>query len=96
MKKILINVVMISLLSGCVVNGRSGVYVRPIAITPAATTVIYEDGVIYPEYETAYAWDPHYNCYFFIGSYGVRHSMPYGWNYRTHGVPRGVYHRSHR
>lgn len=101
MKKLLISVVTASLLSGCVVGRHGGVYVPPVAVAAVAgaavaTAIIYEDGVVYPEYETAYVWDPIYGCYFFIGAGGVRHNMPHGWGYRSHGVPHGVYHAPHR
>ena len=104
MKKSLISMALLgllaSMLSGCVIGRHSGVYVPPAVVAAGvgaavATTIIYEDDVVYPQYETAYVWDPIYECYFFVGPGGYHHYMPRGWGYRSHGVPHGVYLGSH-
>lgn len=87
-------------LSGCVVTPRGRVYVPPVVVgavagAAVASAIVYDEGVVYPEAPAAYIWDPVVGVWFFNDGYGHRRYMPRGWNYRTHGVPRGVYHRGH-
>jgi hypothetical protein len=97
MKKNLIIVATLGIaLSGCVVTPRGGVYIPPAVVVVGAavdtTAFVYEEGVVYPEYEKAYLYDPMIGAFYFVGRNGYRHNMPYSWNYRNHGVPHGVYH----
>jgi len=72
--------------------GRNGqLYVNPVAagavIGAVAATMMYEQNVVYPRYETSYTYEPRTQLYIFVDGYGRRHYMPHGWNYREHGVP---------
>lgn len=82
-------------LAGCIVvpARHRVVYVAPPVVIGAAagvavaSTFVYDENIVYPEYETAYIWDPIIGVYFFAGRDGLRHNMPHRWNYRTHGAP---------
>jgi len=90
MKSIIVSCLAAGMLSGC--------YVVPVAqptayYAPAPTQFVYEEGVVYPTYASAYVWDAGLGVFFFVDAYGHRHFMPRGWDYMRHGIPHGVYHR---
>ena len=95
MKNILIAVVLATLLTGCVVAPRGGVYIPPVVVGAAigaAAVMVYEQNVVYPRYEQEYFYESSSGVYFFVGNDHRRHYMPRGWQYHEHGVP-GYRHR---
>ncbi len=81
MKYLVISAAILASLSGCVVAPA-----RPYAAVQVQPEVVY-----YPQYETAYVWDPVATSFFFVYG-GHRHYMDRGWHPR-HGYPRGYYRR---
>lgn len=73
-----------AMLAGCVVAPLP--YGR-VVVAPAP--VIVQPQVVYPQYESAYIWDPIAVSFFFVVG-GHRHYMDRGWQPR-HGYPRGYY-----
>jgi hypothetical protein len=68
------------------------VVAAPVVVVPSPvpmpqTTMGFETNTVYPEYESAYVWDPAFGAFFWFGGHGERHYMPHGWNYRSHRVP---------
>lgn len=77
MNKLLISLATVAMLCGCAVvpvqSHNSPVYVEPQIVA-------------YPQYESAYIWDPLALSYFFVYG-GQRRYMDRGWAYRSHGFP---------
>ena len=70
--------------------GLAGCVVAPYR--PAPVYQPTQEVVEYPQYESAYLWDPVATAFFFVFA-GHRYYMDRGWGYRSHGAPRGHYHR---
>lgn len=79
MKTKLVILGIVVLLSGCVVAPA-------YRVQPA---VVVQSEVVYPQYETAYVWDPVAMSFFFMYS-SHRYYMDRGWH-PHYGYPRGYY-----
>lgn len=74
------------LLSGCVV--APAYRVQPVPVYRVQPVPV-EEQIEYPQYESAYIWDPVILSFFFIVG-GHRHYMDRGWHPR-YGYPHGYY-----
>ncbi len=85
MKTILLSLSLITLLSGCVI--------APARHAPAvqAQVIVPVEVVEYPQYESAYIWDPATVSFYFTYS-NKRYYMDRGWH-PVYGYPRGGYKR---
>ena len=70
MKKSILITILVASLSGCVVA----------PYRPYQPVYQPEPVVVYPQYESAYIWDPVALSFFFVYG-GHRHYMPRGWHH---------------
>ena len=87
MKTVFLSLILVSLISGCVVPPT---HVKPV-IVQVPVIVPAEPVVEYPQFESAYVWDPATVTFYFTYS-SKRYYMEKGWH-PVYGYPKGQYKR---